>query len=282
MSVERFDSIARLLAQGVSRRTLLKGFGAGLSATLLSTFRLGSAPSFTNIAHAASRAETYLPLVVGAGTASTPSICAIPSLCNDVIACSTQEDCRCILSAEGDLRCGKAPACSAQSCTSSADCAGLGEGYFCDTEGSGCCGEGQRCIPPCETESSCPEELICGATCCPPNNTCVNGVCVDPVEGTWTGTLAVEGQSLGIRFVLSQRAGSLSGRMLLQDPVSQEYLESGPLKDSRYNEDFSTFFLHSGSSAFGDFTDNRYEGKFTFVGLNNEPRVEATLMLQRG
>jgi hypothetical protein len=102
------------------------------------------------------------------------------------------------------------------------------------------------------------------------------------VEGTWTGTLAFEEQSIGIRFVLSQRAGSLSGRMLLQDPISQEYLESGPLKDSRYNEDFSTFFLHSGSFAIGDFTENSYEGKFTFVGLNDEPRLEAKLSLQRG
>lgn len=278
MSVERFDHLARLLAQGTARRQILKGFAAGLSATLLSTFRIGSTPSFTNIAHAASE-ETFLPLLFAAGT---PSICAIPSFCANVITCSTQEDCRCILSAEGDLLCGKPPSCGTQSCTSSADCASLGTGYFCDTEGSGCCGVGQRCIPPCETESPCPDELLCGPKCCPPNNTCVNGVCVDPVEGAWTGTLTYEEQTIGIRFVLSQRAGSLSGRMLLQDPISQEYLETGPLKDSRYNEDFSTFFLESGSYAFGDFTDNSYEGKFTFTNFNGEERLEAKLILQRG
>jgi hypothetical protein len=279
MSVERFDHIARLLAQGRSRRQILKGFAAGLSATLLSTFRLDSVPGFAHVAHAATGAEMFLPSVFGEGA---PSICAIPSLCNSVISCSTQEDCRCILSAEGDLRCGKPPACNTQSCTSSADCADLGAGYFCDTEGSGCCGEGQRCIPPCETQAPCPEELLCGAKCCPPNNTCVNGVCVDPVEGTWTGKILYEQQSIGVRFVLSQRDGALAGRMLLQDPISQEYLESGPLEGSRYNEDFSTFFLRSGSSAFGDFTGDSYEGIFTFAGLNEEARLQAQLVLTRG
>lgn len=278
MSVERFDDIARLLAQGLSRRQLLKGFAAGLSATLLSTFRLGSAPGFAKVAHAAGDEGIYLPLVFGEGA---PSICAIPSFCNDVVSCSNEEDCRCILSAEGDLRCGKPPACNTQSCTSSADCADLGVGYFCDTEGSGCCGEGQRCIPPCQTQAPCPEELLCGAKCCPPNNTCVNGLCVDPVEGTWTGTLSYEEQSIGVRFVLSQRVGSLAGRILFQDPISEEYLESGPVVDSRYNEDFSTFFLKSGAYALGDFTGDRYEGEFTFGNFEGEERLKAKLVLQR-
>jgi hypothetical protein len=283
MSVERFDRVARLLAQGTSRRQLLKGFAAGLGASLFSTFGFGSVPSFTNVAHAAGEGDSFLPFII-TNTPKGPSICAVASDCEHKVNCSsTREDCRCIESAEGDIRCGSVPSCSAQRCTTSADCADLGKGYFCDSVGSGCCGDDeQRCIPPCETEAPCPEELLCGATCCPPNNTCQNGVCVDPVEGTWTGTLTYEQQSIGIRFILSQKIGALEGRMLMLDPVSQEYKETGPLVDSRYNEGFSTFFLESGSYAFGDFTGDSYEGEFTFASFNGEESLTAILTLQRG
>jgi hypothetical protein len=282
MSVERFDRVARLLAQGTSRRQLLKGFAAGLGASLFSTFSFGSVPRFANVAHAA-EGDSFLPFII-TNTPKGPSICAVASDCANQINCSSiREDCRCIESAEGDIRCGSVPSCSAQRCTTSADCADLGEGYFCDSVGSGCCGDDeQRCIPPCETEAPCPEELLCGAACCAPGATCQDGQCVDPVNGTWTGTLIYEEQSIGIRFILDRKRGSVSGRMLMLDPVSQEYKETGPLVDSRYNEGYSTFYLESGSYAFGDFTGDSYEGEFTFASFNGEEPLTAILTLQRG
>src|SRR5690606_30491624 len=132
MSVERFDRVARLLAQGTSRRQLLKGFAAGLGASLFSTLGFGSAPSFSKLAHAAGEEGAFLPLII-TNTPKGPSICAIASDCDHKVKCSsTSEDCRCIESAEGDIRCGSVPSCSAQRCTTSDDCANLGEGYFCD------------------------------------------------------------------------------------------------------------------------------------------------------
>ena len=40
MSVERFDHIARLLAQGTSRRQILKGFAVGLGTSLFAALGL--------------------------------------------------------------------------------------------------------------------------------------------------------------------------------------------------------------------------------------------------
>ena len=291
MSVERFDHLARVLAQGTSRRQVLKGFAAGLGASLFTTFgfatsRFINIPGAQHIAYAAPLENvkgdgSFLPLIT---VDKGPSICAIPSECNVKVECSRDRAnyCICIESAENELRCGVVPPCSAPRCTSSADCAELGDGYFCDTVGSGCCGDGeQRCIAPCPTEAACPEELLCGTTCCPPNNTCQDGKCVDPVEGTWTGTMTHEEQSIGVRFVLSQKIGAIEGRILIQDPVSQQYLESGPVT-GRYNLDFATFFLDSGSYALGDFDGESYRGDYTFTDFNGEERLTTTLVMQRG
>lgn len=292
MSVERFDYLARILAQNTSRRQLLKGFAAGLGASLLTTFG-SAATGFLNIPGAQHRAYAaplgspqgdgnYLPYIT-VDKDTGPAICAIRSECNVKVQCSSDRanNCICIESAEEEIRCGVVPPCSAPRCTTSADCAELGDGYFCDTVGSGCCGdEEQRCIAPCPTEAPCPEELLCGEKCCPPNHTCQNGECVDPVEGTWTGTLTYEEQSIGIRFILSQKIGEIEGRILIQDPVSQKYLESGPVT-GRYNTDFSTFFLDSGSYAFGDFTNESYSGDFNFTDFNDEAGITATLVMQR-
>ena len=60
----------------------------------------------------------------------------------------------CIASAEGLLRCGQLPdRCDVPLCQTSADCAHLGDGWFCDTPNSGCCTDPPanlpRCIGPC-------------------------------------------------------------------------------------------------------------------------------------
>src|SRR5690606_24334008 len=108
----------------------------------------------------------------------------------------------------GEILCGAVPSCAAQRCTSSADCANLGEGYFCDSVGSGCCGDDeQRCIAPCGSTNPPPSENL--------------------ATGEWTGAITYEGQSIGIRFILVEDAGMLEGRLLMEDPVSKEFLESG-------------------------------------------------------
>lgn len=77
--------------------------------------------------------------------------CSEASTCSNKHFCGSG-DCRCIRSAEGEVRCGKIPSCDVPRCATSADCTALGEGYFCDTPNSGCCSDGEkpRCIAPCE------------------------------------------------------------------------------------------------------------------------------------
>jgi hypothetical protein len=77
--------------------------------------------------------------------------CGTASSCGDRHNCMDDSGCICIRTAEGRLRCGRIPSCSVRRCTSSADCADLGAGYFCDSPNSGCCSETEQyCIAPCK------------------------------------------------------------------------------------------------------------------------------------
>jgi cysteine-rich repeat protein len=81
---------------------------------------------------------------------STAAACAEASTCENKQYCGSL-NCRCIRSAEGAIGCGSVPSCDVPKCGTSADCAPLGDGYFCDTPHSGCCADGElaRCISPC-------------------------------------------------------------------------------------------------------------------------------------
>src|ERR1700704_4693293 len=84
-----------------------------------------------------------------------PPLCAAASSCGMRHYCSTAQGCFCIKAAEGDIRCGAVPTtCMVRLCATSADCADLGEGYFCDSPNSGCCTDPPaikpRCIAPCK------------------------------------------------------------------------------------------------------------------------------------
>jgi hypothetical protein len=87
---------------------------------------------------------------------SQPPACPTPSLCGARQYCSADQRCICILTTEGDHRCGELPSsCNVLHCKTSSDCASLGAGYFCDTPDSGCCSDKQlsRCIAPCTSDA---------------------------------------------------------------------------------------------------------------------------------
>lgn len=172
MDPDRFDRLARDFAGGLSRRGFLKALAGGAAGTLLAM--LGYKP-LNEYAYAspmlASTSQVYLPLVAKG--------CAQASACGNRQYCADNE-CLCIRSAEGDIRCGKIPnTCYMQLCSTSADCAHLGPGYFCDTPNSGCCydppAELPRCIAPCTIQ--CPSERTCGSDCCPEGQFCIGGKC---------------------------------------------------------------------------------------------------------
>lgn len=93
--------------------------------------------------------------------------CPTASRCDDKRYCNEEETCLCTETTEGDNRCGQVPPfCQLPLCTSSADCAHLGDGWFCDAPNSGCCtdppAELSRCIAPCGTEY--PNEVMTTTT----------------------------------------------------------------------------------------------------------------------
>lgn len=112
--------------------------------------------------------------------------CPTPSRCGSRQFCSEDQTCICVQSAEGHNLCGKIPnTCDVKRCQTSADCADLGEGYFCDTPNSGCCSDGDqpRCIAPCEPPvPPCPAERVCGTECCSEEQVCLNGTCASATE----------------------------------------------------------------------------------------------------
>ncbi len=127
---EGFDQLTRAAGGGMSRRAMLRlGIGAVVAAMVawfLWSRRGGSE-------------------------------CATGSRCGDRHYCNEDETCICTETIEGNLRCGQLPPyCNVPLCTTSADCAHLGEGWFCDTPDSGCCtdppAELSRCIAPCGAE----------------------------------------------------------------------------------------------------------------------------------
>ncbi|HYN90109.1 MAG TPA: hypothetical protein VER55_16360, partial [Ardenticatenaceae bacterium] len=191
MRSDRFDDLTRLLASGASRRQVLKGvFGAALGG-FLSQAGLNFGRSEPVAAGPAQEADyqVFLPFVTSA--------CSQASTCDNKVFCSADEQCRCIRSAEGPIRCGRPLACDVQLCTTSADCAHLGPGYFCDTPYSGCCtsppASEARCIAPCTPP--CPEDKICGADCCSAAQLCIDEACVDcPVDQQCGTTCCPEGQ----------------------------------------------------------------------------------------
>lgn len=288
MHSDRFDDLARALARGLTRRQVIQGIAMGAGAHLLSSLGLGRGPLASATAYAAGDIETFLPVIRAPGTpiGGFISICAVSSTCDNKQYCAERSGCLCVQSAEGDMRCGVPPSCGVQKCTTSADCANLGEGYFCDTPDSGCCDQGkeekfQRCLAPCPNPLPCPEERLCGDSCCEANAICQNGVCVDLTTGTWTGTATFEQQSIGIRFIIDHRGGDIQGRMLLQDPVTGQYLETGTI-DGRRTGDYATWDTEGNSQVYGDYTDpTHFAGWIFFPARHDEDGFEAELTLQR-
>jgi hypothetical protein len=266
MHTDRFDDFARRLASGkLTPQSVLAGLFGGLRG------RGGGAGTQPPAEGPAATAyKVYLPFV--------QKPCTTKSTCEQKQYCSSDQTCRCLLSAEGEIRCGQIPSCAVPYCTTSKDCAHLGEGYFCDTPNSGCCNDAdrQRCIAPCTAD--CPADRKCGSICCPPGQTCVNGACAAPPSNTWTGTATYQSQTITVRFVLEESAGSLSGRLLMRDPKTLEYLETGEITGTRSGTQ-ATWTTEAGSQVRGTFSGSRFTGTITFPAVDADPALTATLSL---
>ncbi|HEU5013887.1 MAG TPA: hypothetical protein VFT66_15310 [Roseiflexaceae bacterium] len=174
MNNEDLDNLARSMASGLSRRQSLKLLGMGLAGGLLGLFGRRATSAQPALADTTGSQTVYLPMIAAAP-------CTTPSTCGERQYCSADEKCICIRTPEGDIRCGQIPStCNVQRCNSSADCANLGSGYFCDTPDSGCCDDQSQgyCIAPCGASTpTCPPAQVCGSACCNAGESCINGAC---------------------------------------------------------------------------------------------------------
>jgi hypothetical protein len=196
-------------------------------------------------------------------------------------------------SAEGEIRCGTPPPCSVKQCTRSSDCADLGADYFCDSPGSGCCGDDkQRCIAPCKPVT-CPAARICGGKCCPEGESCVAGACAaggaaadaaaaaTPVTGTWTGSVAAMGSTpVGIRFTLVEQNGRLTGQTFVEDPKTKAFLTDAELTGSRTGV-MATWNTVTGLLIRGTFTTDTFTGTLQYPAEGDFGPLVSNLTLKR-
>ncbi len=279
------DNLARAFATQGTRRQIVRGFLAAATGGTLGGTQSALAQSAPVTPDGAAN-PLWLPVVQGG--AGSP-LCTVASTCDNKNYCSDSQTCRCLMSAEGVIRCGQIPGCNVPLCQTSADCAHLGEGYFCDTPYSGCCADGElaRCIAPCDDElENCPEERRCGYSCCPAGEICFNDACrpadFGPMTGTWVGSLTFGSESVGVRFLLQEIDGSLEGQMYYIDPVSNAQQTAGTL-EGYVSYDSVSLQSSADSSLDGLLGDDgsSIEGTYFIPAYNDEGAFEANIALSR-
>ena len=144
-----FDSLTRALATTQSRREAVRILAGAAAGAFLAFLGVGCGDDDP------------------AGPAPPQDQCPTPSACGARQFCNAEETCLCVKSAEGYNRCGAIPTtCHVQLCQTSADCASLGEGFFCDTPNSGCCTDPPadlpRCLAPCGDVDNLPSTVCDG------------------------------------------------------------------------------------------------------------------------
>jgi hypothetical protein len=135
----RFDELAKALAEGVSRREALRRLGGGLLTAMLASLGL----------------ETAWGQGRGGGGGGGSSF----------TKCSTY--------------CNKLPRPQRSNCNSACQQCGGNTDHLCpstDSDKVACCSQGQTCVG--GTCAACPQgQALCGVTCCPLTQVCCNGVC---------------------------------------------------------------------------------------------------------
>ncbi len=175
MRAEQFDELTRRYANGsLNRREALKRLLGSAFAAQLGWLGLRQTSATAALPQQQPGSiKVFLPMA--------QRTCTTASRCGSRVYCDEKQGCLCVQATEGDIRCGKLPDCGSKLCKSSADCASLGEGAFCDTPLSGCCSSPpntlSRCLLPCPP---CPAERLCNTSCCAEGQVCRQGKCATP------------------------------------------------------------------------------------------------------
>jgi hypothetical protein len=152
---DRFDELAKSLAEGVPRREALRRLGGGLLTAMLASLGLENAWGQGGGGGSFTKCSTYCNTLPRPQRSNCNSACRqcggntsnlCPSKDSDKVTCCSQ----------GQVCCGGV-------CCSSANCVG------------------QVC-------ALCPQgQALCGATCCPLTQVCCNGVCCGPGQTCISG-----------------------------------------------------------------------------------------------
>jgi hypothetical protein len=128
------DDLASGLASGtISRRKAFKLAGAALLSAVATPLASGTA----------SAALPCCTKSFKCGRTGTISCPGTRPRCNP--------NCLCTKSVEGPIRCGNPSGCTGVPCNTTRKCVNrFGKGFFCQRQGTGCCG--QVCIAPCGTD----------------------------------------------------------------------------------------------------------------------------------
>jgi hypothetical protein len=289
MQGNQFDKLAQQYAAGLSRRQLLKALIIGAFGGLLAKVGLTTSTNQYVAAQQATQHTLFLPMI-------GKPICTTASQCESRQYCSGDQGCLCLRSAEGELRCGEIPSsCAVRLCQTSADCADLGAGYFCDTPNSGCCTDPPaslaRCIAPCTTTTptptptatvtpNCTAERLCGANCCAPGQRCVNGTCITPtmcesdLPSSASIMAAAEALEAGVSDVALSPAGCFRYRRTqLNSQTRAEEMSLNGLTTLRWE--------HTATQSVGMF-DHDLDGFFEErIDLVYDPSFADTIVSQR-
>jgi len=98
------------------------------------------------------------------------------------------------------------------------------------------------------------------------------GCAAKPVvaQGTWTGTIGQGPKAAGVRFVLEDNNGKLTGQIFFQDPTTNEFLEGGTLTGTRAAT-AATWTTETDVVIKGTFEENKFTGTLEFPPEEGQP-----------
>jgi hypothetical protein len=99
--------------------------------------------------------------------------------------------------------------------------------------------------------------------------------------GTWTGAVQGAGSiAVGIRFVLDEASGSLSGMTYVEDPETHEFLKDADLTGSR-NGLSASWTTSTGLLITGTFSADSFNGTLQYPADDDAGPLTSTLTLNR-
>ena len=110
---------------------------------------------------------------------------------------------------------------------------------------------------------------------------CSNKTSTSDVSGAWTGSITSPGAiPVGIRFMVAEQNGQLTGQAYVQDPVTHDFLIDAPLTGSRHGSD-ATWTTATNLVIAGTFDGNDFVGTLQFPADEDLGLTVSNLSLKR-